>query len=369
MGGSGVIENDFTRKIGPEDEKTLIQWGRQILKPDFYFSSIIVLQNSQCDVHADTNNLGESAIITVGKHTGGGLWVHGSGPCLCHNTVHYFDGKTPHTTMPFDGERYSVVFYTRCESPNAQPKVREELEKKGYRLPPRGRAVTDTPTSNAVVAQAKKEYQGFLLTGGMFKTAGINRKQLHDALKIMGTLPYRNGGVKTDLPWSPKNPTQNYCYVVSEFVLHYAAPEGTKAWRLNDFPHSETIHVFLEWPDGAIVDLTADQFGDTVIPYHDTTRQVPHLFMPGGERNRGGPSRRARILAVRMGHDTEGHIDNEGRVILKSDAWPFFCIQGGLDSPELKPSYNQKQALTAFQTLLDRSCTFEPGKTNWTCRD
>ena len=41
MGGSGVIENDFTRKIGPEDEKTLIQWGRQILKLGFCFSSIV----------------------------------------------------------------------------------------------------------------------------------------------------------------------------------------------------------------------------------------------------------------------------------------------------------------------------------------
>jgi hypothetical protein len=50
--------------------------------------------------------------------------------------------------------------------------------------------------------------------------------------------------------------------------VHYTAPEGTKAWRLNDFPHSDTIHVFLEWPNGAIVDLTADQFGGTVIPYH-----------------------------------------------------------------------------------------------------
>eukprot|EP01047_Picozoa_sp_COSAG01_P056073 COSAG01_NODE_6315_length_3741_cov_10.035969_3_plen_115_part_00 len=67
--------------------------------------------------------------------------------------------------------------------------------------------------------------------------------------------------------------TQNYCCVVSEFVLHYTAPEGTKAWRLNDFPHSDTIHVFLEWPDGAIVDLTADQFGGTVIPYHE---KEPH---------------------------------------------------------------------------------------------
>jgi hypothetical protein len=66
----------------------------------------------------------------------------------------------------------------------------------------------------------------------MFETAGINRKQLHAALMIMSKLTCRDGGVKKGLLWSPKNPTQNYCSVVSEFVLHYAAPEGTKARKM-----------------------------------------------------------------------------------------------------------------------------------------
>ena len=56
------------------------------------------------------------------------MWVsdgEGGKVLECHNTVHYFDGKTPHATMPFKGQRFTLVFYTRREFPKALNQVYE----------------------------------------------------------------------------------------------------------------------------------------------------------------------------------------------------------------------------------------------------
>ena len=135
-----------------------------MLRDDFTFSDVIILQDSECPVHADTNNLGESAILTLGNFEGGGLWVsdgEGGKVLECHNTVHYFDGKTPHATMPFQGQRFTLVFYTRREVPSAKPGVRATLTELGFPLPPTGEWLTDTTTPEAVVKDAELEFDTF----------------------------------------------------------------------------------------------------------------------------------------------------------------------------------------------------------------
>ena len=158
------IRADTLNKKYCEDVKFIVAWGKRMLRDDFTFSDVIILQDSECPVHADTNNLGESAILTLGNFEGGGLWVsdgEGGKVLECHNTVHYFDGKTPHATMPFQGQRFTLVFYTRREVPSAKPGVRATLTELGFPLPPTGEWLTDTTTPEAVVKDAEREFDTF----------------------------------------------------------------------------------------------------------------------------------------------------------------------------------------------------------------
>jgi hypothetical protein len=146
------------------DVKVLNAWASSILPSDFKYTSIVVLQNSKCPVHVDKNNMGVSAIITLGDHIGGELWVYNDdrSPLMCRNTPHLFDGKVPHATMPFKGERYSVVFYCRREVPAAKPDVRAQLEELGFPLPPVGPKPTETTTDKSILAEAREAFPTFM---------------------------------------------------------------------------------------------------------------------------------------------------------------------------------------------------------------
>jgi len=87
----------------------------------------------------------------------------------------------------------------------------------------------------------------------MFNIVGITKAQLHSALREMGPLQLKE---KYRSQWSPEKPTSGYCYIVSEVIYHHFAPEGTKSYRLELIHDS---HWFLKYPNGEIIDLTADQ--------------------------------------------------------------------------------------------------------------
>lgn len=105
--------------------------------PDFEFTSIQVNKNYASRPHVDKNNLGESLIIGLGDYTGGDVWVHDEGTvafelkedisCMYHYeagaTYHgswmdirgkwtHFNGNRLHFTQPFQGDRFSLVYFT-----------------------------------------------------------------------------------------------------------------------------------------------------------------------------------------------------------------------------------------------------------------
>jgi FkbM family methyltransferase len=100
--------------------KDLYDISLQFMKnnnPEFNFTSIQYNKNQQCKKHKDKNNVGISTIIGFGDYTGGELIVYdenGENP-VAHdikNKFLQFDGsKYPHETAPFEGERYTLVFY------------------------------------------------------------------------------------------------------------------------------------------------------------------------------------------------------------------------------------------------------------------
>jgi hypothetical protein len=79
--------------------------------PEFQYTTIQVNKNVNSLPHVDKNNVGNSYIIALGDFTGGDIVVEGV-PYQIKDTFLRFDGTTGHWTTPFEGERYSLVFFT-----------------------------------------------------------------------------------------------------------------------------------------------------------------------------------------------------------------------------------------------------------------
>ena len=89
-------------------------------KSQFRYTHITLNKNLQCKRHTDGGNMGLSYIIAIGNYTGGALRVerdehHPNDVTIhdLHRTFVLFNGKEqPHETLPFTGERYTLVYYT-----------------------------------------------------------------------------------------------------------------------------------------------------------------------------------------------------------------------------------------------------------------
>lgn len=95
-----------------------------------------------------------------------------------------------------------------------------------------------------------------VVSEAMFAHAHVSREELHEALRWLCPRwlrgPFREA-------WRPENPTRYADYVVTEWLIHYRAPLGTFAFRV-DVPGQQAKHYFTRWPDGTLIDLTAEQF-------------------------------------------------------------------------------------------------------------
>jgi hypothetical protein len=97
--------------------------------PDFEFTNITVNKNLQCAPHRDAGNAGlESLIIGFGSYRGGRLGVEhvrGDRSSIRAHNIYCrfvaFDGAAcEHWTLPFEGDRYSAVYYKHSRAPASQ---------------------------------------------------------------------------------------------------------------------------------------------------------------------------------------------------------------------------------------------------------
>ena len=84
--------------------------------PDFFFTSVQINQNHRCCKHIDSFNMGVSYIIGIGNYTGGELRIYNRDNSYedidIRNKWYCFNGsKKYHETLPFTGDRYSLVYY------------------------------------------------------------------------------------------------------------------------------------------------------------------------------------------------------------------------------------------------------------------
>jgi len=130
----------------------------QHTRPGFPFTSIQVNKNYAARPHVDRNNLGTSLIVGLGEYEGGSLWVHddtGNVEAVldedvfsCHyyksgntyrgvelqvwNNIQEFDGNRLHFTRPFNGERFSLVFFTCDRYGDAPDEARIAMSQAGF---------------------------------------------------------------------------------------------------------------------------------------------------------------------------------------------------------------------------------------------
>jgi hypothetical protein len=115
----------------------------------------------------------------------------------------------------------------------------------------------------------------------------IDKKKLHDALRVMGT-KYVKEPYKAD--WTPAKPTTGYCYVVAEVVYHYLAPKGSRPFVMKTGMNES--HWFIRTPSNEVIDLTADQFDEPL----DYLKGKPQNFLTKEISKRG------KVLAGLLGY-------------------------------------------------------------------
>jgi hypothetical protein len=87
----------------------LCEYGSTIT--DIPFKSICINKNTIAEPHVDRNNRGVSCIVGLGDYAHGEL-VYGEIKVNIHKNPIEFDGsKVIHYSLPFEGTRYSIIYF------------------------------------------------------------------------------------------------------------------------------------------------------------------------------------------------------------------------------------------------------------------
>ena len=87
--------------------------------PSFRWTTIVINWNTRSRKHVDGKNDGSSFILSLGNHTGGGLRLYESTDypdkptkiLTIHGRFTEFNGRIPHDNAPYEGERFSIIFF------------------------------------------------------------------------------------------------------------------------------------------------------------------------------------------------------------------------------------------------------------------
>jgi hypothetical protein len=148
----GWVPSRKTRKH-PELAKMLCAFCKQ-KQPDFKVGSIMVNLGSSA-LHVDMKNCGRSFIMSLGDHTGGQLWQYPNRTLNIHNKLKECDGLLPHITLPFEGERYSIVFFnSKGNRAGPSHEDRRFLTSLGFGIPSK-RQVCESPRTDLLESAYK----------------------------------------------------------------------------------------------------------------------------------------------------------------------------------------------------------------------
>jgi len=131
----GWVPSRYSVKY-PELSRLLCRFASERF-PDFRFSSIMVNSGASA-LHVDRGNCGPSLIVTLGDHVGGDLWQYPGTQLRVKDRLVPCEGRLPHITLPFEGERYSVVYFNmKGDRTGPEPGQRRFLRHCGFHKPPK----------------------------------------------------------------------------------------------------------------------------------------------------------------------------------------------------------------------------------------
>ena len=114
-----------TNKAYPEIFKALVAFGNRIVPKGWEYQTITLNHGVKAKKHVDSKNSGKSVIIGIGDFTGGeiGVWrsddTHPVYKNLHDKPIMFNGGLLPHETQPFEGDRYTMVFYKQGRKPRS----------------------------------------------------------------------------------------------------------------------------------------------------------------------------------------------------------------------------------------------------------
>jgi len=123
---------DYSRHcwMRPYLYKLLLEFGNKFVPADIAFTSITVNQGYLAAKHRDKGNVGVSYLVAFGDYTGGELDILEGDISGCYNVrtpiVADFS-KVYHAVRPFQGTRYSLVYYVAKNSDGLPPPSVEKV--------------------------------------------------------------------------------------------------------------------------------------------------------------------------------------------------------------------------------------------------
>ena len=87
--------------------------------PNFKYEQVQMNKNFTCPPHKDSKNIGESVLCCFGDYTGGDTCIDFESKTRTYNSrlgpVRFDGSKYLHWVKPFEGTRYSLVFFTNSK--------------------------------------------------------------------------------------------------------------------------------------------------------------------------------------------------------------------------------------------------------------
>eukprot|EP00529_Nitzschia_sp_RCC80_P025384 CAMPEP_0113477738 /NCGR_PEP_ID=MMETSP0014_2-20120614/20365_1 /TAXON_ID=2857 /ORGANISM="Nitzschia sp." /LENGTH=523 /DNA_ID=CAMNT_0000370847 /DNA_START=128 /DNA_END=1696 /DNA_ORIENTATION=- /assembly_acc=CAM_ASM_000159 len=111
----GINKTPKSNELFPEFVKSAFELERVLFPNREPSSTIAVNRNAQFRPHTDSGaGVGQSTslIVALGNFRGGELVVEGDSVSIQYNPIEFDGWKQRHWTMPFEGERYSLVWFT-----------------------------------------------------------------------------------------------------------------------------------------------------------------------------------------------------------------------------------------------------------------
>jgi hypothetical protein len=190
----GIVDDYFhgyrasvnTRRF-KELSSLLCRYARE-KHPGFKFCCVQVNQGSSA-LHVDTADMGSELIMSLGAHTGGELYQYPRDVLDIKGRLVECKGLLPHMTLPFEGERYSVVYFQLNPKKKQPPPPEHQqlLEECGFYPLPTER-VADRPRIDLLPEAASILEHEF----------GLSRQQIGDWTNESIPLSLRKGLARVD---------------------------------------------------------------------------------------------------------------------------------------------------------------------------